>query len=703
MKKPPKAKATSLAKRAESGLTGGPSTIRGVTYQVDHAVYLLLDQISLSLADPFTSHSITVEPRTVKPKVVRWDISTYPPETTFEAKFNPKREEIVDWLKLVGQASAGVTERKFRFVYAEERAAARLLQTVKALSRIAIEVNGDRAVFDDLVAQEEVDGADEVLTLLGERAINLLQRVEFDQLSTSALDKDIDLRLRYLVPPEQATNLRKRLFEKLQRLAPSRMSLSVSSIIDELRRAGFSFYQPQQVDVGGLSPQAFAALSVMENCRSGLPVEVLAAVTGLSSDELVAELTPISHAFTDGQLWSLAPLGAQLSHSNEAELRARALEELLTYVKRYDKSALAQAQVMNVISLAEACLSTHPRLVARVFGDVDKSLKETGQKHLVRDVANLSKNAARRSTAGDRDMKLAIVRSLICGLAWYYQRVGDLEEANVAASKSLRFAGEVDSKEDLAFAAKCTGRLRRLEAEEMSPIDRQAKLSESVGMLERAINYFAEAERHGPDSPEVGDCYSLMARTYLVAGEIATARDRLYRALARIPDDGGKDLIDALILNGDIEAASGNKREALLRYNIAVAKAQSPGREVTDMRARALRQRGRIKRDLGDIAGAQIDLKEAARIWSELAEPNFAAEVEFELVDLSVNLSDVSLSILKKESAAVRLQAMKLHVAKLGERGQSSTRVVGRRSEPPPNYWKELIKNARELVGFEGV
>jgi tetratricopeptide (TPR) repeat protein len=703
MKKPPKAKAPLLVRRPASGLTGGPSTIRGVTYQVDHAVYLLLDQISLSLADPFTPRSITVEPRTIKPKVVRWDISTYPPETTFEAKFNPKREELVDWLKLVRQASAGAPERRFRFVYAEERAAARLIHTVKALSRIATEVNGNRAAFDGLVVQEEVSGANELLTLLGEYAVKLLQMIDLDQLSTSAIDKDIDLRLRYLVPPEQSANLRKYLFEKLQRLAPSRVSISVGSVIDELRQAGFSFYQPQQIDVGGLSSHAFAALSVMENCRSGLPVEVLVAVTGLNSDELAVELQPISQAFTDGQLWSLAPLGARLSHPNEAELRARALEELLTFVKRHGKSALAQAQVMNVVSLAEACLSTHPRLVARVFGDVDKMLKETGQKHLVRDVADLSKNAALRSTASDRDIKLAIVRSLICGLAWYYQRVGELEEANVAASKSLRFAREVNSKEDLAFSAKCTGRLRRLEAEEMAPADRQAKISESVGMLERAINYFTEAERHGPNSPEVGDCYSLLARTYLVAGEIATARDRLHRALARIPDDGGKDLIDALILDGDIEAADGNESEALLRYDKSVAKAQSPGREVTEMRARALRQRGRIKRVLGDVAGAEVDLNEAARIWSELGEPNFAAEVEFELLDLAVKLSDVSLSILKKESAIIRLQAMKLHVAKVEERGQSSKRVVGRRVEPPPNYWKELIKNARELVGFEGV
>lgn len=695
MAKTPKAK-----KKSESGLTGGPSTIRGVTYQLDHAICLLLDQISLALADLFTPRFISTEPRTTTPKVVRWDILINPPETTYEAKFNPKREEVIEWLKLVRQSSIDEPERKFRFIYAEERSAANLIQTIKALRRIAIEVNGEREAFNKLVAYEEVKGADEVLNLLGEDAANLLQKLELEQLSDSALDSDIRLRLRYLTTPEKAKELRNYLFEKLQRAAPSRRIFSVKDIIDELRANGFTLNQPPVIDAQALTPQIFAALSILQNCKSGLPIEVLAAVTGLTPDTLSAELVSISEATSENGLWSLAPLGARLAHPDEVELRAKTLEELLAYIKKHGKSSLAQDQVPNAVAFAESCLEGHPRLVASVFGALDKLLKEIGKKHLVRDVALLSKTAAQRAGV-DRAMKLAIIRSLICGLAWYYQRVGDMEEANAAANKSLRYAMEVDSKEDLAFSAKCTGRLRRLEAEATGSNERQSKLSESLGMLDRAVNYFGEADGHGRDGAEVGDCFSLMARTHLVAGELVAAQDKLARALARIPDDGGKDQIDALILAGDIAVASRDNEEALLRYNQAIAKAQAPGREVTEMRARALRQLGRLKRAIGDISGAMTNLKEAACIWTELEEPNVAAEAEFEMLDLSVGLTELPRSMLMKESAAVRVQVIKLHLDKLAEYQLKNTKVAGRRVEPPANYWKDLIKQARDLVGFE--
>lgn len=700
MAKLTKPKTTSQKKRSESGLTGGPSTIRGVTYQIDHAVNLLLEQISLSLADPFTPRSIATEPRTLAPKIVRWDILTDPPETTYEAKFNPRREELVEWLKLVRSSSEGSAGRRFRFVYAEERAAAKLIQTVKALSRIAIEAQGKSESFHTLVTQEELKDTEEVLTLLGDDAIELLQRIELEQLSDNALDRDISLRLRYLTAPEDATGVRNYLFEKLQREAPSRILFSVKDSIDDLREKGFTLNRPPLIDAQALTPQVFAALSIMESCKSAIPAEVLAAATGTTQEILTAELSTIREVSFDRGLWSLAPLGSRLAHPDEVALRGSALEELVAYVKSHGKSSSAQEQVSNVIALAEACLPTHPRLVAKVFGDLDKLLKEMGKKHLVRDVALLSKNAAQRAGV-DRDMKLAVIRSLICGLTWYHQRVGDIEEANVAASRSYRFATELDSKVDLAYSAKCTGRLRRIEAETLESGARQSKLSESLGMLMIAVQHFSEAEGHGPNGPEVGDCYSLMARTHLVAGDLASARDKLARAFARLPDDGGKDSLDALILAGDLAAASGDNDEALLSYDRAVTKATSPGRDVTEMRARALRQRGLVKRSLGDADGAKADFNEAARIWGELEEANFAAEAEFEMLDLSAGISDVTRALLLKEPAAVRAQVMKLHMSNLTEYQLKDTKAAGRRAEPPITYWKGLIKRAHDLVGFE--
>lgn len=700
MAKAPTSKSVIPKKKSESGLIGGPSTFRGVTYEVDLGVYLSLEQISLSLADPFTPRTITMEPRTSTPNVTRWDIQTEPPPKLFEAKFNPKRDELVDWLHLVGRSSVGMQERRFCFVYAEERAAAKLIEKVKALKRIAGETSGTSREFHDKVAYEDIKGPDDVLSLLGENAAQLLRRIDLEQISDGALDSDIRLRLRYLTTPEQASALRKYLFEKLQRAAPTRVVFLVTDIIDELREAGFTLNPPALIDAQALSPNASAALAVLQNCKRGFPGEVLADAIGVTQPRLAAELEPVRVASVENGLWSLAPLSARLARTDEAELRARALQELISFVKRHGKTQVAQEQVTNVIALAEACLDTHPRLVATVFGTLDKLLKEIGKKHLVREVALLSKAAAQHHST-DREMKLAMVRSYICGLVWYYQRVGDMEEANAAASKSWRYAEEVDSKVDLAFSAKCTGRLRRIEAEGMGGKDRQSKLSESIGMLERAIQNFTNAEGYGTDSAEVGDCYSLMARTHLIAGDIIAAREKLERALARIPDDGGKDRIDVLILAGDIAVAAGNNEEALLRYDQAVSRAEAPGREVTEMRARALRQRGRIKRTIANKTGAEADLKEAARIWTELGEPNFAGEAEFEMLDLTLQLPELSRAMLQKEPGAVRAQVIKLHLANVAGYESKDRKVAGRRADPPASYWNDLIRRAHELVGFE--
>ena len=703
MAQPPKVKKSTPRKKSESGLIGGPSTFRGTTYQVDHAVSLLLVQISETLADPFTPRFITIEPRTTTPNVARWDILSRPPEVTYEAKFNPKRDELLDWLKLVGQSAAGAPLRRFRFVYAEEREAASLIRTVRALTRIAGEFGAGATEFEKMVDHEDIKGADEVRALLGADAIQTLLRIELEQLSDYKLGEYISLRVKHLTSPDQADRLRAYLFDLLQRRAPSRAILAVDDIIIKLRAEGFTLYPPQQIDIQALSVGAHKALIVLQKCKSGLPAEVIASVLGQNQEAVEHELNPISQVSFEDGLYFLAPLGAPLAHPEAADLLAKALQELLSYIRSYGKSLPAKRQVANAIALAEACLPMDPRMVAGVFGALDKLLKEIGRKHLVRDVAELSISAARRTNAADRDMKLAIIRSLICGLTWYYQRIGDLDEANAAASKSLRFARDLDSKIDIAFSLKCTGRLRRIEAEGLTGNARQAKLAESLGMLGDAIETFNVTEGHGPMSPEVGDCYSLMARTHLVGQELHKAKTKLQHAFARIKDDGSKDQIDALILAGDVEMEGGDNEQALSYYDQAVAKAQSDGRDVTEMRARALLHRGRVKKARGDQTGAESDFKDAARIWEQLEEPIASAEAEFEAVSLSTQLSESDLRILLQEPPAVRLQALNLHAARVGQYQQKQTKAAGRRAQLPPKYWDDLIKQARGMVALEGI
>jgi hypothetical protein len=46
---------------------------------------------------------------------------------------------------------------------------------------------------------------------------------------------------------------------------------------------------------------------------------------------------------------------------------------------------------------------------------------------------------------------------------------------------------------------------------------RDANLRQSIALLEEAIDRFSKIEKFGPMDAEVGDCYSLLGRTYLTS------------------------------------------------------------------------------------------------------------------------------------------------------------------------------------------
>jgi hypothetical protein len=61
-----------------------------------------------------------------------------------------------------------------------------------------------------------------------------------------------------------------------------------------------------------------------------------------------------------------------------------------------------------------------------------------------------------------------------------------------------------------------------MEAKQMTKgQEKTAKLHESVALLKEAIERFCRLTEFGPDDPEVGDCFSLLGRTYLeLSGEL---------------------------------------------------------------------------------------------------------------------------------------------------------------------------------------
>src|SRR4051794_830004 len=81
------------------GAVGGPSTGRGMNYQTDYAVLKALELIARSLCVPLRSWAISVEPRAAGPSgPTQWDLGVAAPRSLIEAKLNPTREEVLDWL-----------------------------------------------------------------------------------------------------------------------------------------------------------------------------------------------------------------------------------------------------------------------------------------------------------------------------------------------------------------------------------------------------------------------------------------------------------------------------------------------------------------------------------------------------------------------------------------------------------------------------
>ena len=143
-----KNKSKSKSPQSISGATGGPSTGHGMNYQINYGVFKALDLMSRALSAPHKPWAIRIEPRAISGGILtRWDLGIEPPEKFAEAKLNPKRQEILDWLNHVRDAGASHREREFRLVYNE--GGGPLLIALGHLIRIAHEAK-DNVNFEEL-------------------------------------------------------------------------------------------------------------------------------------------------------------------------------------------------------------------------------------------------------------------------------------------------------------------------------------------------------------------------------------------------------------------------------------------------------------------------------------------------------------------------------------------------------------------------
>jgi lipopolysaccharide biosynthesis regulator YciM len=291
--------------------------------------------------------------------------------------------------------------------------------------------------------------------------------------------------------------------------------------------------------------------------------------------------------------------------------------------------------------------------------------------------------------------------ALICGQSWVYQREGRLDLARVLAQDSLDLGKKIPWARNTAFCKKCLGRLYRLEAKESSDTHRREELyALSVSFLQEAIDCFESLEEIEDEAryAEIGDCYSLLARTYLESGNRSKADAFARQALPLLKDKGDKDYLDFQIVLGDISARNREWETASSFYTVVIDQQFEDDPEKTEMRARALHRRGLSWQNRQQTERALKDFRQAAAIWLELRDPRSAALAEWEIYRIENQLPQELVEELRKEKPLVRVIVAKIYQE---QSAGASAAVIARRATPTRQEIEQLKEAAARRIARE--
>ena len=294
--------------------------------------------------------------------------------------------------------------------------------------------------------------------------------------------------------------------------------------------------------------------------------------------------------------------------------------------------------------------------------------------------------------------------TLICGLSWVDQRIDKLQRARHYAEESLRLGDELEWGRNTAFCHKCLGRLLRMEAEvERDATKRSTLLRESLVYLERAIPFFEALKNEpdlGPDCEDVGECLSLLGRTYLIARDILSSR-RAVEAAYQILDQfrGRKAWADLLILDGELNLAEGVPETALDRSD-AVLRALGEGdSQLSEIKARAFLLRARAHDAMQNLDLAAGTFGQAAEQYDKLNDAAKAYRGRWQEMKLRDRLDkgaiphDLRSALQKQGDAGVCVEMVRLYSQDIGSRPTAGARA--QRAGPSKAYLQALLRRAR--------
>jgi tetratricopeptide (TPR) repeat protein len=677
--------------RAASDRVGGPSTSRGINFQLLYAISKALDLVLTAKTAPQRHCSLSLEPRLAGAVVTAWDVHSSPPDEVAEVKLDPTHDDVLAWLDRIREANhAGA------FVLMCGRKHGDLLSDVEVLVRLANEARRDSAKFMTFVAAQDVSNANNICARLGSNHQALLERLHIVGHSMEALRADIEFRARWLAG-SRAQDLSQFLFTKFSQGNEVRRSFAVDELITEIESIGITLYTPPEVALADERPEIAKALFLLQRCKVPLPISVMAKTINMPIEELERLVSPFEERrviVRDSNRLRMTPLTTQITTSSHADLLARALLSLLDFVKAQRDSSDSRQQIQNIGAFSRACAVDRPEAVIDVFERVQSILKAMGDKHLVLEVADLCLACANRLENESAARTRAL--TLICGKSWVFQRTGRLDEAMALARKSLDLGKTIPWPRNTAYCMKCIGRLLRMQALACSDrVRRKTLLAESVQKLREAIQLFENSVEHGPTDPDTGDCYSLLGRTYLEAGDVQLADECVRKAFDILLSGNSKDYLDLKILAGDVESKRGNAESAEVHYSDVLSTTIPDDHERSEILARAYLQRGLARQQLRRPDAAESDFQKAHQISTNLDERVAAARAEWHLIRLT---HSADAAIFEREpDIRTRVKAFQLYQSRV----QAGSRALAHRSKPSDAQTAQLIKVAREEISHE--
>jgi tetratricopeptide (TPR) repeat protein len=686
-----KQKAKPVTARIAPSGSGGPGTFRGCGYQIDYAVLISLNLIWQFLYEPLKSFSITIESRVVQPDgVTRWDIEACPPRTVSEAKVNVSKGDLLEFLERAGEANT--LDASLSLVYGG--CGISLLSASIRLHGLAVECGGDGARFDELVAREEIPDAPVILRSLGPKYMDLLPRLVFEDLPERALKRELQVRSRDLSPahPQRLVDF---LFRQFSEGASVRRRYQADELVSEIDRAGIQLTRPAQVSLTELALPAISALALLQATPSGIPGEVVASAVGATAEQLQDMLCRHDLVSVDEGNWRIRPLPYQVPVPSREDLLRRGFEGLLDFLSSHETDKRAEEQLRNSITLARLCLGASPVLALRLFQATEHIVKNLGDKHLLLEVSDICIHAEAQGVGADaEDCARARAQAMLCGTSWVFQRTGRLAESRLWAEKSLDLGRDIGWDRNTAFAMKCIGRIDRMEAElpEMSSEHRAVRLRASADKLLDAIRMFSDLGEFGPTNRQVGDCYSLLARTCLAARKQSDASVALRKAYEILPEGRTKEFFDLKILTGDFDVVSGAREHAELLFSEVIDEHSQENREHSEIYARALSKRAANRAVLNRRQLALSDYLRAAEVWRSLDEHEEAAKMEWARIELDGKVEAGTLHLFSVESSILtRIAALRTYLEQLG-----SSKALARRSRPTTLHVDQYLRDARK-------